>query len=53
MFYLKYRPKTTEEIASDLVQVKTIVSKNNYDIMEVCYVNNAKKETSFIKIIIT
>lgn len=42
-------PKTREEIESDLVQVKTIVSENNYDIMEVCYVNNVKKETSFIK----
>lgn len=42
-------PRTKEKIANDLDVVKTIVSENNYDIMEVCYVNNAKKETSFIK----
>ena len=43
------QPRTKEEIDNDLDVVKTIVSENNYDIMEVCYVNNVKSETSFIK----
>ena len=43
------QPKTEEEIKNDLDVIKTIVSENNYDTMEVCYVNTARKETSFIK----
>jgi len=41
--------KKKREIANDLEVVKTIVSNNNYGILEVCYVNIAKKEQSFIK----
>lgn len=41
--------KTTEEIKDDLDSIKTILSDENYGILEVCYVNTAESGQTSIK----
>lgn len=41
--------RTAEEIKADLDSIKTILSDENYGMLEVCYVNTAESGQTFIK----